>query len=125
MRIERVQARQGHPVPRQAGFARGPFPPELFEQPEIVYDRQPRPDDREDEYNVSENFTTPTDSQEWKWFRCEDCRWVLREDELDAHMCDPDYEFDDDDYIDDDYIDDDDYDYDYDDDYIDDDEDEE
>ena len=112
MHIERVQARQGHEVPKQAGYARGPFPSELFTQPEIVYPRRQAPD--ENESDVSENFISQGDSQEWKWYRCEDCRWVLREDELDSHMCDPD------DYEDDEYYDD----FDDDDEDLDDDEDE-
>lgn len=34
--IKQVQARQAHATPTRVGRAFGPFPPELFQQPEVI-----------------------------------------------------------------------------------------
>lgn len=98
MRIERVQAKQGHPVPRRAGYAQGPFPPELLAPPEVIVDYVPQPDGGGPA--IPDEGTAQNGFKAFRWFRCKECNWVLREDELKGHVCE--YDDDDDDEYDED-----------------------
>lgn len=98
MRIERVQAKQGHPVPKRAGYAQGPFPPELLRSPEVITDYEPQSDGGGPP--IPDEGTAQNGFKAFRWFKCKDCDWVLREDELNKHECLPwqeDEEYDDDD----------------------------
>lgn len=110
MRIERVQAKQGHPVPAHAGRPLGPFPPELAWNPEVVVDYEPLDDGGSaplPEGATAQNSFRP---RKFRWFRCDDCGETLREDELDNHDCDDwdedDWDEDDEDFDDEDFDDD-------------------
>jgi len=84
MRIERIVTRQGHPVPETAHQPKGPFPPELFQAPEVVSDYLPQPDGG---VEVPIGGTAQNNFQAVKWFRCKLCTDVLREQEVDMHYC--------------------------------------
>ena len=84
MRIERIVTRHGHPVPETAHQPNGPFPPELFQAPEVVTDYVPQPDGGVD---VPIGGTAQNNFQVVKWFRCRVCEVVLREPEVDDHKC--------------------------------------
>jgi hypothetical protein len=83
--IRTVQAFQGHPVPDRVTRPRGPFPPELFVQPEIVNEYDPAFNEDGDGFEpgstAQNNFTPP------KWLRCYDCHERVREDETEFHIC--------------------------------------
>jgi hypothetical protein len=82
MAIERIPTKQGHPVPQSAGYAKGPFPPELFEKPEIIHDYfRPGQDDIVEGGTAQNNFNPP------KVFKCRDCNEVVMEYDLENHMC--------------------------------------
>lgn len=69
---------QGHPVPKTARRPSGPFPAELFADPEIIneYDRP----------------YEQTPKQEVTWVYCRDCDAKVRSDETEYHDCDEDAE---------------------------------
>ena len=85
MRVNKVAAVQAHYVPARPHLPRGPFPPELFRQPEIVYDYEPEADGGGPV--VPEGATAQNNYRAPKWFQCRICLETLREDELDAHVC--------------------------------------
>jgi hypothetical protein len=86
MRTERIATKQGHDVPSQAHAPRGPFPPELFTNPPVLYDYTPQADNGSEE--EPEGGTAQNNYRPKKYFRCRDCDLVLMEDELEDHECD-------------------------------------
>lgn len=84
MRIERIVTRQGHPVPETAHHPKGPFPPELFQSPEVVTDYVPQPDGGAD---VPVGGTAQNNFAPIRWFRCKLCAEQLREAEVMGHDC--------------------------------------
>jgi hypothetical protein len=84
MRIERIATRQGHPVPETAHQPKGPFPPELFESPQVISDYVPQPDGGT---AIPVGGTAQNNFTAVKWFRCRVCDDVLREQEVDDHNC--------------------------------------
>jgi hypothetical protein len=76
--IIRKFAIQGHEVPSGPHSPRGPFPPELFEAPELVYDESLHGDSLHEALD------------DVRMFRCKCCYDVLYEDELDKHECQED-----------------------------------
>lgn len=85
MRIVRVAARQGHAVPASVTPARGPFPPELFQKPQVVADYEPQPDGGGDP--VPDDGTAQNGFRSTKWYRCRDCHSAVAENDLDSHDC--------------------------------------
>ena len=85
MHIERIKTKQGHPVPKTAHAPKGPFPPELFEQPEVVVDYTPQPDGGEEDMPLGS--TAQNDFKPIRWFRCKSCRDLVPEPQLGTHMC--------------------------------------
>ena len=85
MRVTQIQTYQGHPVPNHVTAPRGPFPPELFRQPETVYDYEQA--FAEDGSNFSMGATAQNNFTPLKWYRCYDCHERVREDELEQHAC--------------------------------------
>ena len=71
--IRQVQARQAHAVPKTIGRSRGPFPDEIFEEPEIINPYSPEPEN---------------------WLYCSVCGGRELEVNIEFHIC---YEDDDDD----------------------------
>ena len=84
MRIERIVTRQGHPVPETAHQPKGPFPPELFQAPEVVTQYVPQADGG---VEIPVGGTAQNNFAAVKWFRCKVCEGVLREQEVDDHYC--------------------------------------
>jgi hypothetical protein len=81
MRIQRVITKQGHPVPKTAGGAKGPFPPEIFMTPEIIVDYTPLDQDTPVGGTAQNNFTEP------RSFRCKFCDEVMFEHKTADHVC--------------------------------------
>jgi hypothetical protein len=85
MRISKRQAVQVHPVPSMAVNPKGPFPREIFEEPEIIDDYSP--EYAEDGGNfplgatAQNNFTPP------KYLRCALCLVRVLETETEDHTC--------------------------------------
>ena len=79
--VQRVITKQGHPVPKSAYGARGPFPAELFKEPEIIYDYDSEEDDVPIGGTAHNHFTAP------KRFECRDCEMIVLEHEIPSHHC--------------------------------------
>ena len=75
MPIIRKFAVQGHAVPSIVHSPRGPFPPEILEQPRMTVDPQ-----------HSDSLHEGLDN--YRLFKCKDCEEVVAEYELDEHECD-------------------------------------
>lgn len=75
--IKKIQAYQAHPVPTHISSPRGPFPAELFQEPEVVIEDI----DEDTSGTVQDNFG------KLKWLRCIDCHERVREDFTDFHVC--------------------------------------
>jgi hypothetical protein len=75
MPVIRKFAIQGHAVPNGYQNPRGPFPPEIFMSPKIVYEAE-TPDSLHEALD------------DIRMFRCTFCGEVLYEDEVDEHVCD-------------------------------------
>jgi hypothetical protein len=83
--IKTVATFQGHAVPKTVSRPKGPFPPELFREPEVIYDyEQAYPEDGSD---FEPGATVQNNYQPLKWLRCYDCHAKVREDETEQHDC--------------------------------------
>ena len=86
MRIERIATKQGHPVPDAATYAKGPFPPELFQRPEVVVDYEPDNGGGETAIGgTAQNNFAPL-----KYFKCRVCLEIISEREVPDHVCEVD-----------------------------------
>lgn len=83
--IRTIQTFQGHPVPSQVTRPKGPFPPELFADPEIVVDYDPAYS--EDGMDFELGATAQNNFKPPRWLRCYDCHERVREDETELHSC--------------------------------------
>lgn len=85
MKITRVKAIQAHPVPEKAHQPRGPFPSNLFREPEIVYDYESEQDESGSNFplgaTAQNNFKPP------KYLRCKSCQCRVIEEEALMHKC--------------------------------------
>lgn len=79
--IQRIETKQGHPVPKTAGPAKGPFPPELYVQPHVITDYAPEIEDIPAGGTAQNNFSPP------KVFKCRDCDELVLEHEIPSHIC--------------------------------------
>lgn len=79
LRVDRIQATQVHPVPDKILNPRGPFPEDLFDEPEIIVSLP------EDEFvpgaTAQNNFRPP------KYLRCSLCHEKVLEAETLNHRC--------------------------------------
>jgi hypothetical protein len=84
MRIIKHQAKQAHPVPDRVMEPQGPFPREMFDEPEIVYDVPAYSEDGS-EYlpgaTAQNNYSPP------KYLRCGNCLARVLETETQNHYC--------------------------------------
>jgi len=80
MRIQRIITKQGHPVPKTAGHAKGPFPPELFQRPEVVDDYIPADE-------TTPGATAQNNYKEPRAFKCKFCNEIMYEHKTMDHMC--------------------------------------
>ena len=85
MRITRVQAIQAHPVPKRVYEPRGPFPENLFDEPEIVDEYALEQDENGSEYSLG--ATAQNNYKPVKNYRCKVCDAKVTASELDAHVC--------------------------------------
>ena len=81
MRVQRIITKQGHPVPQTAHSPKGPFPPELMREPEIITDYIPFDDDIPIGGTVQNKFTEP------KKFRCRYCGEIMYQHKIPDHVC--------------------------------------
>jgi hypothetical protein len=81
MRVQRIVTKQGHPVPKTAGYAKGPFPPELYQKPELITEYQALDDDVPSGATAQNNFVEP------RAFKCKFCGEVMYEHKTVDHIC--------------------------------------
>jgi hypothetical protein len=79
--IQRIETKQGHPVPKSAGPAKGPFPPELYVQPHVITEYAPEIEEIPAGGTAQNNFRPP------KVFKCRDCDELVLEHEISNHIC--------------------------------------
>jgi len=84
VRVIRHQAKQVHPVPDHMVNPRGPFPRELFDEPEIIYDNI---DDSEYGGNMALGGTVQNNFKPPKVMRCGSCFARVMENETEHHVC--------------------------------------
>lgn len=84
--IRTVATFQGHAVPSQVTRPKGPFPAELFRDPEVIYDYEQAY--AEDGSNFEAGATAQNNFEPPMWLRCYDCHARVREDETELHECD-------------------------------------
>jgi hypothetical protein len=85
MRISKKQAVQVHPVPSMAVTPKGPFPRELFKEPEIIDDYTP--EYAEDGANFPLGATVQNNFKPPKFLRCALCLVRVLETETENHIC--------------------------------------
>lgn len=72
-------------MPKTARRPSGPFPPELFVEPEVINDyEKPYSDDGS---NFRSGATAQNNFTGFKWLRCYECSARVREDETEDHEC--------------------------------------
>jgi hypothetical protein len=84
-RIQRIQAKQAHPVPKTGMGARGPFPPELYTSMPVIEDYTQQSGNGGPEIPVE--GTAQNNFRAYKWFRCKVCNGFVHEPELSSHVC--------------------------------------
>lgn len=84
MRIIRNQAIQVHPVPDRVTAEYGPFPRELFGEPEIIY---PDPAYNQDGTDFAPGATVQNNFKPIKYLRCAVCSERVPEEETSFHIC--------------------------------------
>lgn len=84
MRIIRQQTIQVHQVPDKLTPEYGPFPRELFNEPEIVY---PDPAYSEDGSDFAPGATVQNNYKPIKYLRCVVCSERVAETETAYHIC--------------------------------------
>lgn len=75
MPIIRKFAVQGHEIPSVVHSPRGPFPPEVLEQPRMAHQEM-----HSDSLHVG--------LDDVRFFKCRDCDAILMQEELEDHECD-------------------------------------
>jgi hypothetical protein len=83
VRVIRHQAVQTHPVPKQVSAPRGPFPDDLFREPEVATNYDPT------EYggHIPLGGTAQNNYKPPKYLRCKACLGRVLETETDTHNC--------------------------------------
>lgn len=85
MRITKKQAVQVHPVPDRVMDPVGPFPADLFREPEIVVDYKPNINEDGSEYPLG--ATAQNDYRPPRHLRCAACLARVLESETEFHVC--------------------------------------
>jgi hypothetical protein len=84
-RIERIQTKQGHPIPKTAGYTQGPFPAELYRSLPVVEHYESRTGNGgpeiPDEGTAQNGFRAP------RWFKCRYCEEIISEQLVESHVC--------------------------------------
>jgi len=85
MKIFSKQAVQVHPVPEHVTDEMGPFPPEVLEESEIIYDYKSAYSEDGSDFlpgaTAQNNFRPP------RHLRCGACYMRVLETETDSHVC--------------------------------------
>lgn len=85
MRVTRVKAVQVHPVPEHMESPKGPFPRELFREPEMADDYLPQYN--EDGTGFEPGSTAQNNYKPPKWLRCKTCLERVLESDTETHIC--------------------------------------
>jgi hypothetical protein len=85
MRVTRVRAIQVHPIPERMENPQGPFPRDLFREPEIVSDYEPQYN--EDGLGFEPGSTSQNNYKPLKYLRCKACLERVLETETESHVC--------------------------------------
>lgn len=85
MRVTKRNAVQVHPVPKTMMDPKGPFPRELFDEPDIVVDYEPQ--DNEDGSNFPLGATAQNDFKPIRYLRCSVCLVRVLETKTQDHVC--------------------------------------
>jgi len=86
VKITKHQAIQVHPFPSQLTAPQGPFPKELFKEPEIISDYEPQY--AEDGADFALGGTVQNNFKPIKYLRCAYCLVRVPENETQDHECD-------------------------------------
>ena len=86
MRVTRKPAIQVHPVPSSVQAPRGPFPAELFREPEIITDYFSEA--AEDGSHLPLGATAQNNFKPERWLRCSVCMSRVLSTETESHECD-------------------------------------
>lgn len=84
-RVTVIPTYQGHYVPPRPHAPRGPFPPDLFVKPGVETDYVPQSDSGE--ADLPPGATAQNGFREVKYYRCRMCESVVRDVDLDDHVC--------------------------------------
>jgi hypothetical protein len=85
MRVTKRNAIQVHPVPATMVSPKGPFPRELFDEPDIVVDYESA--DNEDGSDFPLGATSQNDFKPIRYLRCSVCLVRVLETETQDHVC--------------------------------------
>lgn len=85
MKIVNKRAIQAHPVPDHEVMTLGPFPPEVLQDPEIIYDYTPALS--EDGADFLPGATAQNNFKPPKYLRCKVCLARVLETETELHVC--------------------------------------
>ena len=85
MKVTKHQAVQVHPVPSHITDPVGPFPRELFKEPEIIDDYEPQL--AEDGAGFALGSTAQNNFRPVKHLRCSNCLARVPETETQNHIC--------------------------------------
>ena len=85
MRVIKKQAVQVHPTPKSATNPKGPFPIELFDEPDIIFDYEPQ--SNEDGSNFPLGATAQNNFNPPRYLRCSVCLVRVLETETQDHVC--------------------------------------
>ena len=85
MKVTRHSAVQVHPVPDKVTSPQGPFPRELFREPEIITDYEPQY--AQDGTGIPLGGTAQNNYKPPRWMRCGSCMARVLENETDGHVC--------------------------------------
>lgn len=79
VRVERKQAVQTHPVPKKVSAPQGPFPSEMFDEPDIIS----VPEYQE----FAPGATAQNNFRPEKYLRCARCLARVKEADTETHIC--------------------------------------
>lgn len=85
MRVTRKKSVQVHPVPNKVTNPVGPFPREIFKEPQIIDDYRPQYSEDGSDYPLG--ATAQNDYRPPKHVRCALCLARVLETETDNHVC--------------------------------------
>lgn len=85
MKLIRVKALQPHPVPLTATAPKGPFPPEIFDEPKSVSDYESA--FPEDGSSFPKGSTAQNNFSEVRMLVCGGCYQKVLSTETEEHLC--------------------------------------